>query len=69
MQNWCVKNALSKHTIRVRELGGPVVGLHDCHLHWYGLEHGPGPSTPLLTTAPWGEMKTGTGITTGRAHP
>ena len=32
-----------------------VVGLQDLHLHWYGLEHGSGPPTPLLTSAPSGE--------------
>ena len=32
-----------------------VVGLRDFHLHWYGLERGSDPSTPLLTTAQsWG---------------
>ena len=38
-----------------------MVGLQDLHLHWYGLVHGSGPSTPLLTTAPLGDVKTGTG--------
>ena len=36
------------------------MGQQDLHLHWYGLEHGSGSPTPLLTTAPSGEMKTGT---------
>ena len=32
-----------------------VVGLWDFHPHWYGLECGSDPSTPLLTTAQsWG---------------
>ena len=34
-----------------------VVGLQDLHLHWYGLEHGSGPPTPLLTTAHRGRRK------------
>ena len=42
-------------------LEGRVVGLQDLHLHWYGLEHGLGPPSPLLTIAPLGGMKTGTG--------
>ena len=42
-----------------------VVGLHDLHLRWHAWEHGPGPPTPLLTTAPSGVMKMGTGGTLG----
>ena len=42
-----------------------VVGLQVLHLHWYGLEHRSDPPTPLLTTAPLGGMKTGTGGTLG----
>ena len=35
--------------------GWVVVGLWDFHPQWYGLEHGSGPPTPLLTTVlSWG---------------
>ena len=45
-----------------------VVGLQDSHLHRYGLECDLGSPTPLLTTVPLGEVKTGTGFTSWRTR-
>ena len=42
-----------------------VVGLQDSHVHWYGLELGSGPLTPLDHPA-FGGTKTGTGAPTRR---